>query len=218
MVASDVINSFVSKYHELSMIQNEAYTDSQARSRFLRNITDPEYKQTVEFLRNTGSGFLMCVNAIRKKERDLNREKIARRNFRNQVKRTYNMSFEDGITDAANTRQHKRVKRVLGELETTKNGFISIQHGKWKDLEESEKTFMQEHNEKVKHGDSVSNLEVPKGVIVAMKARLIKATGTPDKMLEEESEDEHVEKSSKNKSTKKIRMGLKSRDVNSDDE
>ena len=70
--ASQYVNSFRSLVKKLRDL-NESYTDSKTIDIFLTQITDPEYDQTIERLRETWMGMEECINAIRMKDRRIAR-------------------------------------------------------------------------------------------------------------------------------------------------
>jgi hypothetical protein len=211
MAASEYVNRFLMRYHELDQIPGERLTSNHARYLFLRNITDPKYEITVEYLKNQGSTLHECVAAIRQRERDHLCQTIAKRKLQNTIR-----CFKDGKPgindddDEESTIHRKKVRRLTGNIETTKNGFLSIPDNKWVTLNETEKSLVQKYNAKIKHNESTEGLKVPDGLVIKSTSRRV-----PPKPNNTASDDEN-DGTNKNKSDgkgnkkgkKKITFGL----------
>lgn len=151
---------------------------------FLKNITDPEYKATVQFCRNNNMDLMGCVSAIRKTERDILRQRSEKRKFRHPVRRVMHddedNDYHDDIEEEQPSSSYKRPRinkytprRLDGTIDTDDKGRIHFPNREWFKLTDEEKAFFQKWNGNIKNGDPVDNLEPPKGISINNKARRI---------------------------------------------
>jgi hypothetical protein len=181
--ASQYVNKFLMWFRELERIPGEGYSPNHGVYLFLKNVLDTEYAPTVVFLRNNNATLNECVVALRKSERDLAGKRTERRRFRS-VARRMRSSRDDSTTDDDSSvetpprKKQKRVRRLTGELQTTKNGYIILPTQKWKDLSDTERSLIQSFNAKTKHGEAVDGLQWPDGVTIVSKARRVKESST----------------------------------------
>ena len=144
----------------------------------MRNIHDERYDITVKYLRNLGADLKECVTAIRKEESVQMRKRAAKRKLQNTIRRIGNSNYD--VMESA----PKRVRKLSGTIETTKNGFLSIPNIVWPTLNEEDKAFVQKYNAKIKHNEPTEKWIIPDGVVIAGKprrARSIKDDNDDDK-------------------------------------
>ena len=85
--ASKYINEFLQYTKHLEEL-SESYTASKTISIFLNQITDPDYKSTVESCHMNKYNLLKCIEQARAKERRLGRERGANRRTTMIIRRT----------------------------------------------------------------------------------------------------------------------------------
>ena len=190
--ATQYLNQFLTWHSDMAKIPGEALSPSHGVYLFLKNITDPDYKATVQFCRNNNADLRECVSAVRKTERDLLRQRSERRKLRSQARR---LLQEDGGPDNNNddvdeedssskssrkSRKRKKrkptadnsPKRLKGTITTNDKGIIWFPTGKWFGLNEEEKTFIQKWNAAIKHGEDTKDIKLD-GVTIENKARRV---------------------------------------------
>jgi hypothetical protein len=163
---------------------------------FLRKITDPQYAATTSFLHDTNPDLMTCVTAMRKAERDLFKRNMKVVSSDNQLdkwrKTTHNLPgkrrhIKDDMFSSDDEHLTKRIKsrRVQGEAsDTTEKGLISVPSNKWFGLPEEHQTFVQTCNAKVKHNESVKELNTPDGFIFQNKARWVDMVEPMEEIIE----------------------------------
>lgn len=189
ITADEYLNKFLNWYRDLERIPGEAYTPSHAKWLFLKNITDPEYKATVAFCKNTNANLDACISAVRKLERDLQQEKFERRQMRGTVRR-WKSNTGDNSEDEEDTappepkrRRTSKTRRVSstqsdsentkfeGELKTTEKGLLRFQGDCWRKMDDNEKEFVRDYNAAIKHGDPIDKVTMPTGISVKTRVR-----------------------------------------------
>ena len=96
---------------------------------FIRNIEDPEYRVTVTYLRNKETVDLQeCIKSVRKHERDIVQRRSERRRSKNVVRRYKDQDDSDQIEDV-------HARRLKGEIETNKYGYIRVSYNTWTNLD-----------------------------------------------------------------------------------
>ena len=63
------------------------------------------------------------------------------------------------------------MRRLSGEIHTTRKGFIRLEPSAWTELSEDKKKLVQEYNSRVKHGDNYKEVKFLEGVTVRHKVR-----------------------------------------------
>ena len=165
------------KTRELAKIPGEGMTDSHSVHLFLRNIEDRDYDNTVSVLR--AKDFLTlteCINAIRKRERDLIAKRKQNRLLVNRAKRVRNRYDSDDEDDEASYKPQRKVRRLQGKLKTSKRGFIC--HPDFRNLPDADKSFIQKYNNAVANNESTDTIPRPKGVTVARRTKVRRIEGT----------------------------------------
>ena len=66
--------------------------------------------------------------------------------------------------------KHK-VRRLSGEIHTTRKGFIKFESSAWAELNEDKKKLAQEYNSRVKHGDNYKEVKFLEGITIRHKVR-----------------------------------------------
>jgi hypothetical protein len=190
---SQYINQFLTWYNNLERIDGESYSAGHVVYLFLRNITDPDYQGTVVFLRNNDANLDDAVKSIRKTERDLMQKRIESRKLKNYARRYKNDDdLDDSDSNKKESPSKKTLRRWTGTLTPNGKGLISVPYQEWTKLDEDVKTYIQEFNAKVKHGESTSDLSVPKGLEVSSKRRRI----SKDNDEERDDDNKSLESSS----------------------
>lgn len=162
--AEDYINKYLTWMSELDRIKGEKYSDSHKVHLFLRNIEDSDFGTTVEILRKQNSTLEECVTTVRKTQRDV-AEKRSRDRKESKLRRVKDKDNSDG-------KSPKKSKRWNGEFQVTEKGLISIPRDDWVNtLTDDEKSFVQNYNSRIKHGESIDDLTPPKGTTIKTKSR-----------------------------------------------
>ena len=207
VTATSYLNNFLTWNSDIAKIPGEALSESHSVYMFLKNITDPDYKATVQFCRNNNTDLMGCVSAVRKTERDLLRQRAEKRRFRHPIKRVmqddeYFDDYEEQeqIPPYKRRRLHQNSPRRLdGTIDTDHKGRIHFPNSEWFKLTDEEKAFFEKWNGNIKNGDSVDDLVPPKGITINNKARRV---GTPYIDRVGEPED------NRNQSRSKKRIGF----------
>lgn len=186
---SQYINSFNQHVHHLDRIQGEAMSESHKIQIFIRNIEDEDYMDVAIHLRNAEILSLdKAISAIRKRERDLKEIKVKRKTpfLTRRIDQTeIAPEWMSSIKAASNP---GRPIRRLETVRLTQGGYIKPPKGTWytNDMPEDHKTFVQEWNSKVAHGEDTTSVAVPKGITVlppkskwAHKARRLAEQASP---------------------------------------
>jgi hypothetical protein len=209
--ASDYVNKYMMRYQELEKIPGEGMSASHARYLFLRNIHDNRYEMTVKYLRNAGADLQECVTAIRKEERDQMRKRVVKRLLRNTIHRLSGGNntkgdYSDDEYNQKQTNHHKRIRRLSGTIETTKNGFLSIPNDQWATLDDDDKAFVQKYNMKVKHKEPLDKVKIPTGVVINKVRQKNECDTTGETEIEEDDNPSPIKKPCTGK--KNIRFNL----------
>jgi transposase InsO family protein len=177
--ASEYINEFMTNIHTLSNIKDERLSDSDAKSRFLTHILDPDYKALKEDLENNINQHSLkdLVDSIRRKERTLLADKGTRKRF-HSVRRTITSLDSDSDIEepAAKKRKKKRVRKTSGAISLpstlvlTQKGKIRIDPKDWRQLEKSHKNFVLDYNKAVSHSETPPT--PPSGVTIQKTRRV----------------------------------------------
>lgn len=166
---SQYINSFNQYIHHLDRIQGEAMSESHKIQIFIRNIEDEEYMDVAIHLRNSEVVSLeKAISAIRKRERDLKEIKVKRRtSFIARRTETSGPSRAWMVSDQPNQQDGKPIRR-LETVRLTQGGYIKPPKGAWytDEMPDEHKTFVQEWNAKVAHGEDTSSVTVPSGITI----------------------------------------------------
>lgn len=220
--ASDYVNKYMMRYQELEKIPGEGMSSSHARYLFLRNIHDERYDMTIKYLRNSSADLHECVTAIRKEERDMLRKRAAKRTLQGTLRRIQGdtksnryagKGTDKDVEEDDNSINPKRVRRLTGTIETTKNGFLSIPNEKWAALNDDDKAFVQKYNAKVKHNESLDRIVIPDGVTIQGRPRRNKSP-RPD--TDDETKNDTPAPKKQNKRSKKVKFSVDSKEDESD--
>ena len=137
--ASQYINEFLQFKKHLDDL-DEAYTTSKTVSIFLKQITDPDYRSTVEACHMNKYDLNACIEQVRAKERRLGRDRGSSRKAAVLVRRQGRVSdSDDSHNEEINLRDHKN-----------DDGFYSIPSEKWQLLSDSDKEFVKSYNGKLR--------------------------------------------------------------------
>lgn len=177
---------------------------------------------TIKYLRNSSADLHECVTAIRKEERDMLRKRAAKRKLQGTLRRiqgnTKNNRYAGNDSDMDveeddNLIHPKRVRRLSGMIETTKNGFLSIPNEKWASLNDDDKAFVQKYNAKVKHNEPLDRIAIPDGVTIQGRPRRNK-TNRPES--DDEAENDTPVPKKQNKRSKKVKFSVDPKENESD--
>lgn len=167
---SQYINCFNQYIHHLDRIHGEGMSESHKIQIFIRNIEDDDYMDVALHLRNSEVQSLeKAISAIRKRERDLREIKgkrktpfLTRRIDQSEIAPEWQTQIR-----AANDGMGRPIRR-LDTVRLTQGGYIKPPKGTWytNDMPEDHKTFVQEWNAKVAHGEDPNSVNVPKGITV----------------------------------------------------
>ena len=185
--AGQYINKFLMWYSDIAKIPGESLSPSHGVYLFLKNITDPDYKTTVEICQNNGADLNACVAAIRKAEKKIARDRASKRKLRTTTRRVEqddDIDKPDNVQEQSNKRKRpinhnypNKPKRLKGEVHTNDKGRIHFRSRDWRQLTDDEKTWVQTYNAAIKHGESTKEIKPPQGVtIVNNKARRVTTT------------------------------------------
>lgn len=166
---SHYINSFNQYVHHLDRIQGEAMSESHKIQMFIRNIEDDEYNDVALHLRNSEVLSLeKAISAIRKRERDLKEIKVKRHNPFMARRIEQNTPIGAWMTSDQPSPNSSRPIRRLETVRLTQGGYIKPPKGAWysDDMPEEHKSFVQNWNSKVAHGEDTSQLKVPNGISI----------------------------------------------------
>jgi hypothetical protein len=145
------------------------------------------------FLRNNDANLDDAIKSIRKAERDLMQKRIESRKLKNYVRQYKNDDdSDDPDSDKKKSPSKKTSRHWTGTLTPNGKGLISVPYQEWTKLDEDVKTYIQEFNAKIKHGESTSDLSVPKGLEVSSKRRRI----SKDNDKERDDDNKSLESSS----------------------
>ena len=147
---------------------------------FLKNITDTDYKVTVNYCKNTRAGLQDCVEQVRRTEIELHEERIRKYKTKSRRTRTED-SDEDSIEPTQKKQKRNKARRTTstdssdntkfeGELNTTEKGLLRFNGECWKKMDEKEKEFVRDYNASVKHGET-DKIVIPSGVTIKKKIR-----------------------------------------------
>jgi hypothetical protein len=228
---ADYVNKFSGWYRDLQKVPNEGYSKSHAVYLFLKNITDPDYKTTVTFCRNTNATLDDCITAVRKQERDLIQQRLERRRLRSVVRRMKldNVDSDDDESLAPPTKRHKTTKtrrvqpkdrtsdnsKFEGELMTTERGLLRFQGECWRSMDPKDQEWVREYNASVKHGE-MDKVKLPTGISIKRRVRRTQNNPTPDD--DDETHGKH-KKTVNKKGRKSISFGISDgMQANDDDE
>ena len=140
--ASQYINEFLQHTKQLKEL-DESYTVSKTVSIFLNQITDPDYKDTVEACHINKYDISGCIEQFRAKERRLGRERGARRRAPMVLRRG------EIIREASEDEELNGDTVVLKDY-MNEAGFYSVPREKWQFLSESDRSYVKSHNEKLR--------------------------------------------------------------------
>lgn len=166
---SHYINSFNQHVHHLDRIQGEAMSESHKIQIFIRNIEDEDYMDVALHLRNSEVLSLdKAISAIRKRERDLKEIKVKRKAPFLARRVEQSGTPKAWMHSDQSTNSQGRAIRRLETVRLTQGGYIKPPKGAWytDDMPEDHKTFVQEWNSKVAHGEDTSTISIPKGITV----------------------------------------------------
>ena len=150
MDAMAYINKFLIYLRDLNKIPGEEYSASHGVSLFLRNIKDDDYQQEISILKTSNEQNIMkCVQAIRKRERELLRIRAERRKLRQYPKR---LRDEDLLCIQGNKLRRVGDGTISGDVHLTNKGFIHLSNDQYRSLDEPSKTFIRQYNKQVRAG------------------------------------------------------------------
>lgn len=147
--ASQYINEFLQHTKHLEEL-DESYTVSKTVSIFLNQITDPDYRDTVEACHINKYGISKCIEQVRAKERRLERERGARRRTPMVLRRTETkreVSEDEKFEDDAIV-----LKNYINE-----SGYYSVPREKWQLLSDSDRSYVKSYNGKLRKSFQKSN-------------------------------------------------------------
>ena len=113
--ASDFVNKFLNQYRLLEKIPGEGLSKTHAIQKFLGNIKDKEYNNTISFCRNNNCDLDTCVFKIRMHERELIRERGERRHLRGMVRRLKNEKRIFSESDDEYYNPSRKIRQVDNE-------------------------------------------------------------------------------------------------------
>ena len=170
--ASHYVNKFSTWKNDLDKIPGEGFSPSHTVYLFLRNISDPEYDTTIQFLKNNKADFDECVSAVRKYERELSQKRAQRRKMKNLVRRYH----EELKTTATHEDRHgnndpdertTKIRRFNGKITPNpRTNLLAVPSQDWRNLEKEKRDFITDYNSRVKHGESIENLVPPDGLTI----------------------------------------------------
>jgi hypothetical protein len=216
----EYINKFLHYFRDLQKIPKENFSDNHAVHLFLKNITDPDYKTTVTYCKNTRATLVDCVDSVRRAEIELQQERLRR--YKSKARRNV-VEENDEDSEATPKRRKTQVARRTpstnqsenekfeGELSTTERGLLRFKGDCWKKMEDKDKEFVREYNASVKHGE-LEKMNIPSGITI--KAR-VRRTQTQDKEEEDEGPSNKKRPSLRGKK-KAVHFGIQ--DSDHDDE
>jgi hypothetical protein len=88
-----------------------------------------------------------------------------------------------------------------GSLTTNGRGLILLPYQDWNQLDEEVKTYVQEYNAKIKHGESTRDLKIPKGFSIGSKRRRV--SSDKDEERDEDSHQSSLKKDSRDSNNRK---------------
>ena len=212
--ATQYINKFLTWHADMAKIPGEGLSKTHGVYLFLKNITDPDYKATVQFCRNNNADLMACVSAVRKTERDLLRQRAEKRKFRQHVRRArqeqgYDQDSEGDEQPRSRKRKSRRnnpdkhkPRRINAEVTPNHKGQLYLPNHQWRNLSPEDKAFFQSWNAAIKHGESTKDLKPPEGITIVNRPRRL------------DSKDANVDEPSKKK--KRISFNLEDNENDSD--
>ena len=172
MDAMAYINKFLIYLRDLNKIPGEEFSASHGVSIFLRNIKDDDYQQEISILKTANEQNIMtCVQAIRKRERELIRIRAERRKLRTFPKR---LRDEDLLSLHANKLRRVGDGKITGDIRLTAKGFIKLPSDQFRSLDDKSRNFVMNYNRQVRAGFQPPSLTPPNGAnVIPSTPRLI---------------------------------------------
>ena len=125
--ASDYVNKFMNYYRYLEKIPGEQYSPKYAVTRFLDNISDRNYDNTVSYCRNNNCNLEMCIFKVRMNERNIMRKRTHKLKLRGIVRRMQSERNRDWSDSEEISERPKKVRR----LDDSKVKGIILHPGNW---------------------------------------------------------------------------------------
>ena len=196
ITATQYVNKFLTAQTELDAIPGEANSPSHSVYLFLRNIQDPNYANTVNYLRNICADLDQCVLSIRKTERDILPRSAVKRKLKSTLRRMESKRKRNDCSDSEESEEDepapatrtKKARRISVDIIPKESGYLRLDKKVWPKLEDDQRKFIQKYNSSIRHNEDVSSLVAPDGVTIKQKARRLSDDEDDEVKVKEEQD------------------------------